>query len=181
MKLPYVRIRDSRYIGSFRQPQKGAVVIPDSISADDYRYLNVEFISGSYAVTVDENLKAEKEDKASKQSQKDALIKAYEIELKDKIQSNLLKSDPMFVLLQIDTWRDMAARPQAYFDQGIKSPEVLRDNGGNVLFGLGDLINTEEKVLLYANRKLQQVGKFYIWRAKRLDQLQDDINAIMGV
>lgn len=157
------------------------MLLPEGLNPLDAPYMVISGEPGNYTVTVDELFKAEK---IGEQNIKKQIEELYNEMVKDVFER-------MFAVFQTnnsdsaiatrETWKDMILAPADYASEGLKSPEILRDSSDNIIFGVGDDLNTEQKVLDYANRKLTQARDYGIWRIKRIDTFRDQRNQLLGV
>ena len=72
-----------------------------------------------------------------------------------------------------ETWKLMVASPAKYVSVGLKTSYQVDDASGTELFSPGSALDTEEKIVSYATRKIEQAEEYAIFRLQQKQQFID--------
>ena len=164
-------------IESRSKKPKDALAVTD-LDFDQAQYI-IAVVDG--VVILDEELKTEKDASNSIKKTIDELYNTMQDEVASDMLSTFHTEKSDCALTDYLTLIDMKAFPDAYKDMGIKVIYTLKADDGTTLFGPGDLLNTDKKILNFASRQIELIRDFSIRRLQKIDKFNDDKNAILGV
>ena len=121
-------------------------------------YPVVVFTDGAY--TVEEGTTAKK------------LYDQMNLDVMDKVYDVFGTTNESSATAYKETWHDMVSSPANYSSIGLKS----RFNRGG--FAVDDLLDTDQKVIDYANACLAEVSTYAAWRMQRIQQFRNDVVAL---
>lgn len=73
------------------------------------------------------------------------------------------------------TWKEMALTPSDYSGANLSARFAVAG------MAIGDSLNTEQRVLDYANAKIVEVKAYAVWRMQRIEQFRDNRDVLLGV
>ena len=155
----------------------------DALAETDLDYSDAKYIISVIdgVVTLDEARKADTEAGNVTNASIDLLFETMTEEVANDMLATFHTEKSDCALTDYLTLIDMQAFPDAYKDMGIKVIYTLKDADGVTIFGPGDLLNTDKKILGFAARQIELIRGFSIRRLQKIDKFNDDKNAILGV
>jgi hypothetical protein len=112
----------------------------------------------------------------AEQTKKDDISAAYKA-MSDEINDRMyevfctLKAD--HATAEYNTWKDMLDHPAAYASVGLKVNHQINNPDGSELFSPGSALDTVQKILDFAKRKIQLAHEYGVFRKQRLQQFYD--------
>lgn len=159
-------------------PKNSIGVVPPSIDKKDWPYLqatqsNDEFGQPVWNITVDATKKSQA---LAKKSKEEDIANAYQT-MSDEVDAKLYevfrtkKAD--YATAEWNTWNDMLNRPAAYASAGMKVDHQINNADGVELFSPGSALDTADKVLAYATRKIQLAQEYGVFRVQKLQEFRN--------
>lgn len=144
---------------------------------------DVDEITGKKAV-VNEAIKAQVlADRAAAKTVQDAIETAYN-SMKTDIYNELYEvfrtKEPATATAHYETWKKMKEAPTGYSSLGLKVDHQVNNADGTELFDPGSALDTDQKVVAYATRKVEQAEAYGVYRMQRLQQFQNEKAALEG-
>lgn len=88
------------------------------------------------------------------------------------------KSDS--AIANYEMWKHMKDNPALYSSQGLKAEYQLDNADTTELFSPGSALDTDQKIIDYATRKLEQADEYVVWRSTRIQQFRNEKEAILN-
>lgn len=130
-------------------------------------------------VEEDATLKTAAEDE-DKNTTVAGLYKTFREESLTKMEEYMGTTSSDSATAEHETWKLMAETPSDYSGLGWKSPRQILDAAEEVLFAEGADLDTDQKVLDYANRCIALAKEYSIWRGNRYEQFRTDRAAALA-
>lgn len=153
---------------------------PSDISKDDLPYCIIEQNEGEYQIVLDEGKKAESQISRNIQE----LISVENTLMKEDVKKSMIEtfgtSDESSANAFYQTWQSWVIDPSLYSGNGYVSHMVVKDNSDNVLFELGDPLNTYTKINDFGQSGILRAKQFGNYRQKRISEYIIKIKQIQG-
>lgn len=167
-------------------PKNSIGILPDSFLREDYQFLQVidvpDPVTGELRKTfgVDQAAK----DVAVAERLKKETVKAKYEELNGEVYAEMervfytSKSDS--ATANYEMWKHMVANASLYTSQGLKAEKQLNNADDTELYSPGSALDTESKIVAYAERKIVEADNYIVWRSNRIQQFRNERDALLG-
>lgn len=166
-------------------PENAIGIAPENIAREDWPYLQAieainEFGENYWNITIDQDAKAQALAAKSKQDQIEAAYNAMVKDIYDELYKVFRTRQPETATAEKETWDDMLINAANYASLGLKVDHQLNNADGSELFSPGSALDTAQKIVAYATRKLEQVRAYGPYRMQRKQQFYDERATILG-
>lgn len=167
-------------------PKDSIGLLPENIAKEDWPYLQASQSNDPqtgepvWNITVDSSAKAIA---VAEQSKKDDIAAAYKA-MSDEVDAKMyevfrtLKAD--YATAEYETWQDMKKRPSAYSGLGLKVDHQINNVDETELFSPGSALDTDQKILDYATRKIELAEAYGTFRVQRIQQFKNEKEQIQN-
>lgn len=163
-------------------PKNYRCSVPPSIASEDYPYVKAQqqIIEDDtiWVAYVDGAAKSAGEAEASKQAQLDMAYSSMNKDIYDKLYDVFRTRKPETATAEHETFKHMKDNPSQYASKGLKCDHQLNKADTTELFSPGSALDTDQKVLDYATRKLELVHEYGVYRAERIQQFKNEKETI---
>lgn len=165
-------------------PENSLGKVPESISRDDFDYLKVTQSNDPQTgdpinvITVDA---AKKAVGLAEKTKVDDVSSAYQTmsdEIDAKMYDVFRTLKPEYATAEYNTWKDMLDRPAAYASLGLKVDHQINNTDNSELFSPGSALDTAQKVLDFAQRKIQLAQDYGTFRMQKLQEFRNQKETI---
>ena len=176
------------------KPPVGVVCeIPVDIEKDDFPYLVKQpvavqstgvgpesFNSPMWTVVVDQTAKSAALAEKNKVTSVDSAYKTMSDEIDAQMYEVFRTLKPEYATAEYNTWKDMLDRPAAYASLGLKVDHQVNATDNTEMFSPGSALDTAQKVLDFAQRKIQLAQVYGTFRMQRIQQFKDQKEQIQN-
>ena len=163
-------------------PKNARCPLPNDVVEADYPYVKAQqqLIDEEmqWVAYVDGALKAAGE---ALKTKKESIETAYANMIED-VYSNLYDvfrtRKPETATAEYETWKHMKTNAALYAGKGLKVDHQVNKADATELFSPGSALDTEQKILDFATRKIEQAEAYGVYRAERIQQFKTEKEGI---
>lgn len=156
------------------KPINSVGIVPESIPYKDWPYITAsKDENGLFIISVDETSRLEDLTRKAAEDAAEKAVLDLEREIYDQMYEVFRTKNPETANADHETWKLMVAAPNKYISLGLKTSHQVDSAEGTELFSPGSALDTEEKIISYATRKIEQAQEYAVFRMQRKQQYLD--------
>jgi len=137
-----------------------------------------EYGNPTKTVSIDGSKKTAKEASVKKIKDVDEAYTLLNVEVYAEMEDIFYTKKSDSATANYEMWNHMANNPALYNSQGLKSEKQVNNEDGTELYSPGSALDTDEKIVAYAQRKVEQADSYIVWRSNRIQQFRNEKKSI---
>ena len=106
------------------------------------------------------------------------LKSSRDVDIYDELFTVFRTKDSATATANYETWKDMKVTPSRYSSLGLKVDHQVNAADNTEIFSPGSALDTDQKIVDYATRKVEQAQEYGAWRMQRIQQYKDAKDAL---